>query len=70
MSIFGLAKKGFGMLKKKPSSAKDKFLTKRKVFRGASDRNKMDQDTKKIVKDFNKASERIKKFSTMLKKKD
>ena len=70
MSIVGAALRGFGKALGRGSKnkAKKKFDAKRKAFRGASDRNKMDQDTKKIVKDFSKASKRAEKFSKTLMK--
>ena len=72
MSIVGAALRGFGKALGRGSKNKtqSKFDAKRKAFRGASDRNKMDQDTKKIVKDFSKASERAEKFSKTLMKQD
>ena len=58
--VFGIAKRGFGMLKK---SKKPKISEQLKVFKQASDKIKMDNETKKILKDVRSASERAKKFS-------
>jgi len=60
MGIFGIAKRGFGMLKK---GTKPKIKEQLKVFKQASDKIKMDNETKKILKDVRSASERAKKFS-------
>ena len=63
-SIVGVAIKGFGKALGSGSknTAKSKFLERRAVLRGASSKNKLDQDVKKTVKDFKKASERASKF--------
>ena len=60
MSIFGIAVRGFGkaLLKKSKNTAKKKFDAKRSAFKSASDKNKLNQDVKKTVKDFKSASER------------
>ena len=63
MGIFGAALRGFGKAlsknKKKGIDPKKRL----KTFKQASDKIKMDQDTKKILKDVRSASERAKKFS-------
>tara|TARA_R110002012_G_scaffold290367_1_gene483976 strand:- start:508 stop:741 length:234 start_codon:yes stop_codon:yes gene_type:complete len=74
MGIFGIALRGLGkaLLKKGKKSGKDAaktFKARREVLRGASARNKLDQDVKKTVKDVKKASERADKFSKDIKKK-
>ena len=61
MSIFGRALRGFGMLGKSKKGINPK--ERLKTFKQASDKIKMDQDTKKILKDVRSASERAKKFS-------
>ena len=65
MGIFGIAKRGFGMLKK---SSKPKIKEKLKVFKKASEKQKLKSDVKKLDKDVKKASERAKKFSETLMK--
>ena len=54
---------------KKIDNAAEKFKARREVLRGASAKNKLDQDVKKTVKDVKKASERADKFSKDIKKK-
>ena len=70
MSIVGAALRGFGKALSRGSKnkAKKKFDAKRKAFKGASDKNKLDQDVKKTVKNVKKASERAEKFSKTLMK--
>jgi len=60
MSIFGAALRGFGkaLLKKSKNTAKKKFDAKRNTFKAASEKNKLNQDVSKTVKDFKSASER------------
>ena len=62
--------RGFGKALGRGSKnkAKSKFDAKRKAFKGASDKNKLDQDVKKTVKNVKKASERAEKFSKTLMK--
>ncbi len=50
------------------NTAKKKFDAKRKVFKSASEKNKLNQDVKKTVKNVKKASERAEKFSKTLMK--
>ena len=61
MGIFGAALRGFGMLGKSRKGINPK--KRLQTFKQASDKIKMDQDTKKILKDVRSASERAKKFS-------
>tara|TARA_R100000908_G_scaffold48454_1_gene24142 strand:+ start:172 stop:456 length:285 start_codon:yes stop_codon:yes gene_type:complete len=70
MSIVGAALRGFGKALGRGSKnkAKKKFDAKRKAFKGASEKNKFDQDVKKTVKGVKKASERAEKFSRTLMK--
>ena len=73
MSIFGLAKKGFGMLKKKPSSAKKKFDAKRKVFCNAAFQNEIGQTVgkaKKLKKAIQEATARTQRQIDMMKGKN
>jgi hypothetical protein len=60
MSIFGVALRGFGkaLLKHSKNTAKKKFDAKRSTFKAASEKNKLNQDVSKTVKDFKSASER------------
>jgi hypothetical protein len=73
--VIGIALRGLGKallkkgLKKRGKDAASTFMKRRKVLRGASAKNKLDQDVKKTVKDVKKASERADKFSKDLKKK-
>jgi hypothetical protein len=62
-SIFGAAKKGFGMLKKgkKGSDAKSKFLERRRVFGGASaamDKTNTIKKAKRLIKEGEEAIQR------------
>tara|TARA_R110001583_G_scaffold169386_2_gene322247 strand:+ start:125 stop:361 length:237 start_codon:yes stop_codon:yes gene_type:complete len=69
MSIFGAAKKGFGMLKKKPSSAKKKFDERRKVFGNAAFQNDITQTVgkaKKLHKAIKEATARTQRQIDML----
>jgi len=70
MSIFGVALRGFGkaLIKKSKNTAKKKFDAKRSTFKAASEKNKLNQDVSKTVKDFKSASERALEFSKKLKK--
>ena len=70
MSIVGAALRGFGKALGRGSKnkAKSKFEARRKTLRGASAKNKLDQDVKKTVKNVKKASERAEKFSKTLMK--
>ena len=70
MGIFGIALRGFGKALGHGSknTAKKKFDAKRKVFKSASEKNKLNQDVKKTVKNVKKASERAEKFSKTLMK--
>tara|TARA_R100001443_G_scaffold51795_2_gene63611 strand:- start:248 stop:460 length:213 start_codon:yes stop_codon:yes gene_type:complete len=63
-SIFGIAKRGFGMLKKSKKGIDPK--KRLETFKKASKKASQDQTNKKfkrITKDFKKASERALKFS-------
>ena len=61
MGIFGIAKKGFGLLKK---SKKGIDPNKRlQTFKKASEKQKVKSDVKKLVKDIKAADERITKFT-------
>ena len=60
MSIFGVAKRGFGMLKKgkKGSDAKSKFLERRRVLGGASaamDKTNTIKKAKRVIKEGKEA---------------
>ena len=75
MGIFGIAKKGFGMLKKKPSSIKKKFDEKRRVLGNAAFQNDIKQTTgkaKKLHKAIKEATARTQRQIDMMqgKKKD
>ena len=59
-SILGIAKKGFGMLKKgkKGSDAKSKFLERRRVFGGAAaamDKTNTIKKAKRVIKEGTEA---------------
>ena len=62
MGIFGIALRGFGKALKQKKT-KPKVKEQLKTFKQASDKIKMDNETKKILKDVRSASERAKKFS-------
>ena len=64
MSIFGIAKRGFGMLKKskKGIDPKKRLETFKKASKKA-DREQTLKKFKRMTKDFKSASERAKKFS-------
>jgi len=66
MSIFGIAKRGFGMLKKSKKGIDPK--KRLETFKKASDKNAVEQTVKKIDKKYKKASERALKFSKKLEK--
>ena len=66
MGIFGIAKKGFGLLKKSKKGIDPK--KRLKTFKKASEKQKLKSDVKKLDKDFKKASERAEKFSKSLMK--
>jgi len=70
MSIFGVALRGFGkaLLKNKGKDAAKTFNKRREVLRGASEKNKLNQDISKTVKDVKKASERAVKLTDVFKK--
>ncbi len=72
MSIVGAALRGFGKALSRGSKnkTKSKFEARRKTLRGASSKNKLDQDLKKTVKGVKEASERAEKFSKTLMKQD
>ena len=61
MGIFGIAKKGFGLLKKSKKGIDPK--KRLKTFKAASEKQKGKSDLKKLVKDIKAADERITKFS-------
>ena len=63
MGIFGAALQGFGKALSKNKKKSIDPKKRLKTFKQASDKIKMDQDTKKILKDVRSASERAKKFS-------
>jgi len=56
MGIFGIALRGFGKALGRGSknTAKKKFDAKRKAFKSASEKNKLNQDVKKTVKNVKK----------------
>jgi len=64
MGIFGIAKRGFGMLKKskKGIDPKKRLETFKKASKKA-DREQTLKKFKRMTKDFKSASERAKKFS-------
>jgi len=66
MSIFGIAKRGFGMLKKSKKGIDPK--KRLETFKKASNKISAKNSLKKIDKDFKKASERALKFSKKLEK--
>ena len=65
-SIFGIAKRGFGMLKK---GSKPKIKEQLKVFKKASEKNKIKQTNKKTMRTLGEEVEKFRKTSeTALKK--
>ena len=71
--VIGIALRGIGkaLLKKgkKSDNAAKRFKARREVLRGASEKQKVKSDVKKLVKDIKAADERITKFSKDIKKK-
>ena len=61
MGIFGIAKKGFGLLKKSKKGIDPK--KRLQTFKKASEKQKVKSDVKKLVKDIKAADERITKFT-------
>ena len=64
MGVFGIAKRGFGLLKKSKKGVDPK--KRLKTFKQASAKASREQTNKKfkrMVEDFKSASERAKKFS-------
>jgi hypothetical protein len=68
MGIFGIAKKGFGLLRKSKKGIDPK--KRLKTFKKASEKQKLKSDVKKLDRDFKSASERAEKFSKSLMKQD
>ena len=58
--VFGIAKRGFGMLKK---SKKPKISEQLKVFKQASDKNKVKQINKKAMRTLGEEVEKFRKHS-------
>ena len=61
MGIFGIAKKGFGLLKKSKKGIDPK--KRLQTFKKASKKQKLKADIKKLDRDMKSASERAEKFS-------
>jgi len=59
-SIFGIAKRGFGMLKK---GSKPKIKEQLKVFKQASEKNKIRQINKKTMRTLGEEVEKFRKTS-------
>ena len=68
MGIFGIAKKGFGLLRKSKKGIDPK--KRLKTFKKASEKQKLKSELKKLDRDFKSASERAEKFSKTLMKQD